>query len=218
MYNITIISSFHKVYGKCNTDELYKIIEQLQPDVIFEELSYQDFEIIYSPYYQPQTIEAITIKKYIQQYPIRHFPVDNFPVNETDLLSDAQIFLENNNEYGQLWSQILIRLYQSGYYFVNSDECIDILNKLKTIEESVLTVPNNVMLLKEYNKEKSLHDIRENEMLSTIYNYAIQYPFENAIFICGANHRQSIKNKIKDFETKISFNLNWTFFNEYNYD
>jgi len=85
LLNITLISSFHKIHGNCNPAELYKIIERLQPYVIFEELSTNCFEIIYSPYYQPETIEAITIKQYLQKYPIKHFPVDNYPIHENDL-------------------------------------------------------------------------------------------------------------------------------------
>jgi hypothetical protein len=64
LLNITLISSFHKIYGNCNSGELYKIIEQLNPDVFFEELSNNGFEIIYSHNYNPETIEIITIKQY----------------------------------------------------------------------------------------------------------------------------------------------------------
>lgn len=209
MFNITLLSSFHTILGKCNPEELYLIIEQLQPEVIFEELSYDGFEMIYMEGYQPKTVEAITIKKYLHKYPIKHFPVDNYPINEADLLSDAQLIWNYSNEYRDLWKQKLLRLSQNGYYFLNSDECTEILNQLERIEEDVLKETNNVVLLNEHKKEKALHDKRENEMLRAIYNYAQQYTFNNAVFICGAEHRQQIKHKIKD-----RFNLNWTIFNE----
>ncbi len=214
MYNITLLSSFHKIHGKCNPEELYKIIEKLQPELIFEELSQDGFEKIYSPNYQPQTLEAITIKEYLQKYPIKHFPVDNYPINEADLLSDAQFTWDHSSEYRDLWNQKLLKLKQNGYYFLNSYECIEILNKLQIIEETVLRETNNVRLLNEHRAEKTLHEKRENEMLSTIYNYSKQYPFDKAMFICGADHRQPIKQKIKKHETKANLILNWTFFNE----
>ena len=115
--NITLISSFHKIHGNCNPSELYKIIEHIKPDIIFEELSTSGFDIIYSPYYQAETIEVITIKKYLQNYPIKHFPVDNYPVNENDLLSDAQIIWDNSKEYRELWNEKLNRIKESGYSF-----------------------------------------------------------------------------------------------------
>jgi len=38
MYTITLICTTHSELGKSNSDELYKIIESICPDVIFEEL------------------------------------------------------------------------------------------------------------------------------------------------------------------------------------
>ena len=37
MHNIIFISTIHKEIGKCNADELCKIIETLKPEVIFLE-------------------------------------------------------------------------------------------------------------------------------------------------------------------------------------
>lgn len=214
LLNITLISSFHKIHGNCNPRELYKIIEHLQPDVIFEELSTNGFEIIYSPYYQPETIEAITVKQYLQKYPIKHFPVDNYPVNENDLLSDAQIIWDNSMEYRELWNEKLTRLNESGYYFLNSDKCTEIIDRLTRIEEAVLTETKNIKLLNEHKTEKLLHDKRETEMLRSIYDIASQHPFDKSVFICGSEHRQGIKKKLKEFETKESNKIKWTFFNE----
>lgn len=214
MYNIILLSSFHKIYGKCNPDELYKIIEEIQPEIIFEELSYGVFEMIYVAGYQPQTIETITIKKYLQKYPIKHFPIDNYPINETHLLSDAQIIWNNSSEYRDLWNQKLLKLNQDGYYFINSKVCTEILNRIRTIEETVLTQLNNLKLLNEQKTEKALHDKREDEMLRNIYNYSKQYPYDEALFICGAEHRQPLRHKIKEYDAKESLKLNWNFFNE----
>jgi|GEM_PF-2722016 len=214
LLNITLISSFHKIHGNCNPAELYKIIERLQPYVIFEELSTNCFEIIYSPYYQPETIEAITIKQYLQKYPIKHFPVDNYPIHENDLLSDAQIIWDSSMEYRELWNEKLKRLNESGYYFLNSAECMVILDRLTRIEEAVLTEKKIIKLLKEHKAEKLLHDKRETEMLRSIYNIATQHPFDESVFICGAEHRHGIKKKIKEFETKENNKIKWTFFNE----
>lgn len=41
MHNIHLVCTFHSETGKCNADELYKIIEVINPDVIFEELTRQ---------------------------------------------------------------------------------------------------------------------------------------------------------------------------------
>jgi hypothetical protein len=214
MYEIILISSFHAIHGKCNPNELYRIIEAIKPEIIFEELSFDGFDEIYSPFYQPQTIEAITIKAYLQKYHIKHFPVDNYPIKETDLLSDAQVIWDNSKEYRELWTQKLSKIGQYGYSFLNSNECIEMLDKTNVIEETVLLEINNIKLLNEHKAEEALHDKRENEMLKGIYNYSKQYPFNKAIFICGAEHRKPLKKKIQEYETKENLKLNWTFYND----
>ena len=216
MYNITLLSSFHKIYGKCNPDELYKIIEAIQPEIIFEELPSDAFHFLYSEENIPESIEAITIKKYLQKHSIKHFPVDTYPVNDTDLLRDrgAQIIWCNSNEYRELWKQKLSKLEQYGYFFINSNDCIETLVKIRIIEKNVLSKTNNLKLLNEHEKEKILHAKREDEMLNNIYNYSKQYPYSKALFICGAEHRKPLKQKIQEYETTEDLKLNWTFFNE----
>lgn len=214
MFNITLISSFHKILGKCNPDELYKIIEEIHPEIIFEELSYDTFDIIYSEGYHPETIEAITIKNYLQNYSIKHLPVDNFPIKETDLLSDIQIILDSSSEYRELWNKNLFNISQYGFKFLNSNECTEMLYRIWSIEDTVLTQTRNAKLLNEHKTEKALHDKRESEMLKAIYRYSKQYSFNKALFICGAEHRQPLRQKIKEYEANEPLKLKWTFYND----
>lgn len=214
MYNITLLSSFHKIHGTCNPDELYKIIEEIQPEVIFEELSYNGFSVIYSESYQAKTIEVIAIKKYLQKHSIEHIPVDSHPINKNELLSDAQPIWNTSSEYRDLWNQKLLKLSENGYSFLNSKECTEILNKIHLIEENVLKEIENPKLLNEHSTEKALHSRRENEMLRNIYDYSKQHPFSKALFICGAEHRQSLKQKIQEYEASEVFKLQWKFYNE----
>ena len=214
MYNITLLSSFHKILGKCNPDELYKIIEAIQPEIIFEELCFDRFNFVYSKDSIPNTIEVFTIKKYLQNYYINHFPVDTYPINEANLLSDTQVIFDNSNEYSELWRQQLSNIEQHGYTFINSNDCIEILDKMRIIEKTVLSETNNAKLLNEHKTEKRLHDKRENEMLDNIYNYSKQYPYRKAMFICGVAHRKPLKRKIQEYEIQENLKLNWIFFND----
>ncbi len=213
MYNITLLSSFHVKCGKCNPDELYKIISGLQPEIIFEELPFNIFETIHSPGYKPETVEAIAVKRYLQKYPIKHFPVDTYPINEADLLSDAQIIWDSSSEYRDLYNLQLLKIREDGYNFLNSNECSEILRRISRIEETFLTETNNLQLLSEYENERVLHDKRENEMLRNVYEYSKQYPFDKAMFICGAVHRQPFVEKIAEYGIKENLKLIWAFYN-----
>lgn len=48
MYNIILIGTAHIENGQCNSDELYKIIESINPDVIFEEMPSSHFNVYYA--------------------------------------------------------------------------------------------------------------------------------------------------------------------------
>jgi len=76
MQTITLICTAHKETGNCNSLKLYKIIEKIQPDIIFEELPL----IVYDQCYNKDrvTLETSAIKEYIKNYPIKHIPIDTF--------------------------------------------------------------------------------------------------------------------------------------------
>jgi hypothetical protein len=80
MYNITLIATEHKESGKCNSDELYKIIESINPEVIFEEETNDEK---YHKYYNEEnsfkSLEIQCIIKYLKKYNIKKIPVDIEP-------------------------------------------------------------------------------------------------------------------------------------------
>jgi len=199
--------------GKCNSNELYRIIEKIQPEIIFEELPYDVFEIIYANGYIPESLEAITNKKYLEKNQIEHIPVDTYEINETDLFNEFDLISNKSIEYAELLKQQLSMIIRNGFHFLNSDDCDELFDKIHIIEENVLLEINDARLSYQYKTEIELHDKRENEMLHNIYNYSKQYLFNKALFICGAEHRKSIMQKIQGYELKEKLKLNWTLYN-----
>jgi len=104
-------------------------------------------------------------------------------------------------------------IIRNGFHFLNSDDCDELFDKIHIIEENVLLEINDARLSYQYKTEIELHDKRENEMLHNIYNYSKQYLFNKALFICGAEHRKSIMQKIQGYELKEKLKLNWTLYN-----
>lgn len=78
MRSITLISTEHRASGKCNPDELLKIISTLNPDVIFEEETNDDvFRKYYDDFQNSSlSLEIQCIKKYLQNHNAKHIPVD----------------------------------------------------------------------------------------------------------------------------------------------
>ena len=50
-------------------------------------------------------------------------------------------------------------------------------------------------------------------MLNNIYNYSKQNQYDQAVFLLGAGHRNSIMQKIKVYNDNSDFKLNWLFYN-----
>ena len=214
MYNITLLSSFHKNLGKYNPDELYKIIEEIQPEIIFEELSFDTFSFVYIDGYIPDTVEVMAIKKYLRNYPIKHFPVDTYPINESELFNGADQIAKKSIEYVNLWKEQVAMITEKGYNFLNSSTCSELLDKIQGIEKTVLLEINDIKLSHGFKSEIELHNRREYEMLLNIYTYSKKYPYDKAMFICGAEHRKPLKQKILEYETKENLKLNWTFYSD----
>lgn len=212
MYNITLLSSFHKVVGKCNSDELYKIIEEIQPEIIFEELPYDVFNTVYAAGYIPQSLEALTIKKYLSKYQVKHIPVDTYAKDISSHFYGYDRIATNNKEYLEFFNQIISLVSQHGYSFINSDEHATQLDKLQVWEGNILSEMNDTKLIYQYNLSKELDDKRDVEMLKNIYNYSKQYNYNKGLFICGAEHRKSIIQKISEYERKEELKLNWNFY------
>lgn len=213
MHNITLLSSFHIELGKCNSEELYKIIERIQPEIIFEELPFDLFEIIYAKGYSPKTLESITIKKYLKKYQIEHIPVDTHEKNENDLFNEYDIILNKSIEYTELLKQQFSMISQFGHSFLNSNYFTELMDKMHIIEEKVLLEISDTKLSNQYKSDSELHDKRDIEMLQNIYNYSKHHRYNEAMFICGAEHRKSIIQKILEYERKEELKLNWKFYN-----
>ena len=59
--------------------ELYKILEKINPEIIFEEISNDRYDAYYNDksFY---TLETDAINMYLQDYKIEHIPVDTYDI------------------------------------------------------------------------------------------------------------------------------------------
>jgi hypothetical protein len=213
MHNITLICTAHKIIGNCTPEELYKIIQKSNPEVIFEEI---DFSRI-NDYYRNQyvhTIETLVIVKYLQNHNCKHIPVETYDVpnsyikNEDDLIA---IFSNANNKYKELNTKVFNEAKEKGFFFLNSNECSDIFEEIEKIKENCINNLNNETIHNIYKSWLTIENNRENEMLKNIYDYSLKNNYYSAIFITGARHRKSFINKIIEYELNNNIKLNWEY-------
>ncbi len=212
--NTIILSSFHKELGKCNSKELYGIIEEIRPEVIFEELPQDIFDVVYSYGRNPQSLEALTIKNYLEKYKIEHFPVDTYEINVEARFQKFDLIFTRSIEYRELFQHQLSMIGRHGYSFLNSDDCSALVDKLRALEKNVLLEINDSKLISQYEKSANMDSLRENEMIENIYNYGSENKYEKAVFICGAQHRRPVIQKIMERKKQNELGINWKLYNK----
>ncbi len=208
---ITLISTVHKEIGKCNSEELCKIIETLNPDVIFLEA----FENSYSNYHDlllsqfgvyQERLEFKALQIYSQNHTFQYVPVLNIELS--DEFETKLEIVSNNIDYRSLMDNYILLETENGFQFLNSNKQITYQEQMKELENRI--IDNTVM----YEKANESIDAYEHSMLRNIYLFCKDNSFESAIFMCGAGHRKTITQKIKAYETEEKLKLNWTFYND----
>lgn len=220
MYNIILIGTAHIENGQCNSDELYKIIESINPNVIFEELSSNLFDIIYnanSLNLPPDVVTEIKcIKKYVQNHNIKHFPVDidirYISDNEQNWMFDT---FEKYDDYNKIDNEQSLLAAQYGFNFINSDKCLGLSEQKNIVIKNIIEIDINKNELSRVHQLFNKQDnIRENAMLKNIYNYSKENQYNQAVFLLGSGHRKSIIQKIVEYEKLSNFKLNWTMYGD----
>ncbi len=232
MYNITLIGTVHSENGLCSSDELYKIIDDIKPEVIFDELPSHSYDMYYSDsfdmYYancillnkRPPIIplEVKSIKKYKQNYDIKIIPID-IDVRQKiskyqDEISYMYLTFWKCEDYKKLEIEKEVSMAQEGFHYLNSDNFIDFLEKKELLEKNIMEseIQKNRLLniYKLFHTEQ--YDNRENAMLQNIYNYSKESQYNQAVFLIGAEHKKSIMQKIIEYEKLFEIKMNWTMY------
>lgn len=211
MYHITLISTVHKEIGKCNSDELCKIIESLNPDVIFLEA----FENSYSNYHQlllsqfgvyQERLEIKALQIFSQNHTFQYVPV--LDIGLSDEFETKLEIVSENIDYQRLLDNYISLETESGFQFLNSKEQIAYQEQMRELENRI--IDNNIM----HQKADESIDAYEHSMLRNIYSFCKDNSFKTAIFMCGAGHRKTITQKIEEYESKENLKLNWAFYND----
>lgn len=211
MYNITLLSTVHKEIGKCNSEELYKIFQSISPDVIFLEA----FENSYSQYHQmlfsqfgvyQERLEIKAIQAYSQNHAFEYVPV--LDIGLSDEFETKLEIVSQNIDYQRLLDNYISVEKENGFQFLNSEEQIAYQELMRELENRI--IDNTIM----HQKADESMDAYEHSMLRNVYTFCQDNSFKSAIFMCGAGHRKTITQKIKEYELKENIKINWTFYND----
>lgn len=207
MYNITLICTRHKEIGKCNSEELYKIIDEYKPEVIFEELTPTTYDACYTysswGLTKITTVETDAIKMYQQHHNLINIPMLSVGMHDDFHLMHRTV---DNLSYRDLAEKLDSLESVYGYQFLNSVECEQLFAKIKKLEKSMLQ--DDGIFSRAYQSVENY----EYDMLENIYQYSAENEYNNALMFIGAAHRKSIIKKIKEYEKVSKMKLDWTFY------
>ena len=209
MYNITLISTIHKENGKCNADELHKIIETICPEVIFLEAlesCYTEYDHLLLTQFgvYNKRLEINAVQKYNQNHSFEYIPVLDNGLSEE--FNKRLILVSEHSIYQKLIDSYHSLEMECGFQFLNSEKSIQLHEEMRELENYILS--NNEIC----QKSNENIDAYENSMLCNIYAYSKENLFDKAIFMCGSAHQKSIIEKIEKYKTKENLKLNWTFY------
>jgi hypothetical protein len=219
MQKVIIISTEHVESGKCNSNELLKIIESIKPEVIFEE---EPNDAKYHSYYIDQksfkTLEIHTIIKYKLNHNIVNIPVDK-PINEfvSILLLDNLTKIFNRfHDHNNLVKEHCYLRDNYGFNYLNSKECSELNEKKILIEKDIISINDNEKneLINLYNQFHQEVDARDTKMIENIYEFSKSNKFEKAVFFLGYAHRESIRKKLSELKKLYENQITWSFYNE----
>jgi hypothetical protein len=194
MNQITFISTIHIEMGKCNDNELCKIIENISPEVIFleaidetytsyDKYLFKSFGIFH------KKLEVSAIQKYTVKIPVEYIPVLDKGLSAA--FDTKYKMVSENSELQRLIDNFNFLVFHNGFKFLNSAESIKLQDEMRALESRLLN-GNQVETIA--NLE---NDTYENSMIRNIYNYCQKNVFHSAIFMCGVAHRKSIIEKIE---------------------
>ena len=220
MFNITLISTRHDNIGRCNSSELFKEFEIINPDLIFEEMPPSYFEKFYVDKSQ-SNLESQAIDVYCQKYGINHIPVDSEEIPDDSFFIDYEKMIlkieklsdRNGFNFRNAMDSHKINTSKYGFKYLNSNYCTKLNDDINEAIINGLQKLNDEMLIKTYKKWNQINDMRENHMLKSIYKYSETNKYERAIFTIGSAHRNSVIDKIAKFEKQEKIKLNWIIIN-----
>ena len=90
MKEITLIGTIHKENGAANAASLFGILKSINPEVIFLEVSSNDFIGLYTKQ-EWQNLESIAVTQYLKFHEAELVPVDHTKADESSYMKSQKL-------------------------------------------------------------------------------------------------------------------------------
>lgn len=207
-----MIGTFHEDDGLTTASELLALLERIKPEVIFLEVPAARFDEYFSGI--DRSLESRAVSRYQLRHPVALVPVD--------LPTPSAEFFENNKELFKAIERISLdycglvdghrqRRRAYGFAYLNSDEADKCWSEQEEAELSAVKELADDRLTELYQLWRSTNESRETAWVKGIQEYCYQNAFENGVFLVGAAHRRSIREKSREGTAPVASAVEWEF-------
>lgn len=214
MYKVNLIFTRHSPMGECNVNNLYNVLEYIQPDVIFQELppSSKSSGILESKSVYLYKYENVSRNIMVRFVDKEEVPSNLFFNQLKDMFNRFdRLITENGQIYRSLIDSDKRKVMEFGFSYLNSHETENFNYERKSAIYRCINDFGNGNFLELYDKLSVIVAERDNEMIQNIYEYANSNSFINAAFLVGSAHRNNIIKTALDYNVKSEVKLNWNF-------
>ena len=185
--HITLVFTQHNENGFCSSSALQKIIEEVNPEVIFEELSIPNYQKAYIEK-SLITLESIAIKKHLENQDVEHAPVDTYDLpqeydKDVEYMYDKLLLNASSNSYHfrGLLDQKECVINQHGFQYLNSEQNDKLFETIDILKERILDALNSEDLFRIARLEKDVIEKREDVILDNIFNYSRENKYSKGL-------------------------------------
>lgn len=217
MNEITVLGTVHNDDGLCSSEELYNLIERINPYAIFIEAAPENLSDYLSVAEEHKSPEIKAVKKVIENLSIDIIPVD-LPDDPFDNRLETMFkFFHSKiqNHYGA--TMVLMEdAKKIGFPFLNSEAADQINKDLQTMRDNYVSRTTNDFLKATYSDWLKWNDQRENHWINAIHESIETNNFSNTMLIVGSAHRIGLMDKIKKTQDSGITIPSWDFYPSFN--
>lgn len=212
MRTLIVLGTGHVEDGACTSEELYTIIQKINPQVFFCEISPEKLHR-FMKRTDVITPEMEVIKRLIKEESIVIVPID---VNEDPfdkrLEAMFSLFKRRMKVYSNANNMLLNEAYLKGFPFLNSVDSDKIFRDQNDMEKYFINEVKNQELSDFYSEWLKWNDLREDQWINLIQNYFEINKPKKAVFLVGAGHRFRLMDKIENVQERNKVIVDWEFF------
>ena len=209
---ISLIGTVHVENGLANVSALKAILDRLQPEVIYAEIS----TAMLSDYLDGShgNLESAAVAQYRVSHSVTVVPVDLDKPGEDFFQESMEMFNKverTSSIYRSLLDQHHLDTRNHGFAYLNSERCDQLWTEIYKETFETLEWISDARLREIYAHWKTVNDDRETAMLEKIIRHSIENKPIRSVLLVGAAHKKELADKIKKSQKSEASAIHWNF-------